>query len=120
MKVNVLGIVKGVAEIVVSASVGVVVGNIVKATTPDDLNKFGRITVAVGSGALGAVLGELSAKYTSAQIDGYAERLNDIIHPSEEVKDAVDDVKEAVIEVAKVVQEDTQKAKKDKPSADAE
>lgn len=108
MKINILGIVKGVAELAVSAGVGVVVGNLVKATTPFDSGRIHKITVAVGGYALGGVLGDLSAKYISSQIDGYAERVNEIIHPSEDVKEAVEDAKAAVAEAVEAVAEATE------------
>ncbi len=117
MKINILGIVKGVTELAVSAGVGVVVGNVVKATTPYDLNKFQRIIVGIGAYGLGGVLGDLSAKYISSEIDGYAERVKNLIHPSEEVEDAIQDFKEAVVEtvqaggeVAEAVVTDIKKA----------
>lgn len=99
MKINILGIVKGVAELAVSAGVGVVVGNLVKATTPFDSGRIHKITVAVGGYALGGVLGDLSAKYISSQIDGYAERVSEIIHPSEEVKEAAETIGEDFVKL---------------------
>lgn len=120
MKINVLGIVKGVSELVVSAGAGVVVGNLVRATTPYDLSKFQKVMVGVGGYAIGAVLGDLSAKYVSAQIDGYAERISEIIHPSEETQEAVADAKEAVVDAAEAIVSDIQKSKKDTKPADTE
>ena len=99
MKINILSVVKGVAELAISAGVGVVVGNLVKATTPYDLNKFQKVMVGIGGYGVGAVLGDLSAKHISAQIDDYAVRLDELIHPSHEVEEAAEDLKEAVGDV---------------------
>lgn len=118
MKVNILGIIKGVSELAVSAGVGVVVGNMVKATTPYDLNKFQKVMVAVGGFGLSGVLGDLSAKHISKQIDGYAERVNEIFHPSQEVKEAAEDVVEHLEEAADAATEVVKKVAK--PSAPAE
>jgi hypothetical protein len=113
MKINVLGIIKGVSELIVSTGAGVVVGNLVKATTPYDLGKVQKVMVGVGGYAIGAVLGDLSAKYVSSQIDGYAERINEIIHPSEETQ-------EAAVEAAEAVITDIQKPKKEDKSDNSE
>lgn len=115
MKINVLGIVKGVSELVVSAGAGVVVGNLVRATTPYDLSKVQKVMVGVGGYAVGAVLGDLSAKYVSAQIDGYAERINEIIHPQEPLDP--EEVATILTKAAEVVTEDS---KKDDKSTDTE
>ena len=100
MKINVLGIVKGATGLVASAGAGAVVGNLVKATTPYDTSKFQKVLVAVGGYTIGAVLGDLSAKYVTDQIDEYAARVHDLIHPSEEVQEAAEDVVEKVGEAA--------------------
>jgi hypothetical protein len=84
MKINILGVVKNVAELAVSASVGVVVGNFVRATTPYDSGKVQKIMVGIGSYAVTGVLGDLSAKYITGQIDEYAARVKDIFHPEVE------------------------------------
>lgn len=109
MKINVLGIVKGVTGFVASTGAGVVVGNLVRATTPHDLGKVQKILVGVGGYTIGAVLGDLSAKYINDQIDGYAQRINEIIHPDEETIEAVEDAKEAVSDATEAMVTLTQK-----------
>lgn len=89
MKINILSLVKGVSELAVSAGAGAVVGNLVKATTPDDLNRVQKLIVGIGAYGVGAVIGDLTAKYISDQIDGYADRINQIFHPIENVKTEV-------------------------------
>lgn len=100
MKINILGIVKSVTGLAAGTGAGVIVGNLVKATTPDDLGKVQKVLVGIGGYTISAVLGDLSAKYVNDQIDGYAERLNEIIHPSEEVQKAAEDVAEKVADAA--------------------
>lgn len=76
-----LGIFKGLAEFAVSAGTGAVVGNIVRATTPEDLTRLQKITLGIGAYALGGVLGDLSAKYITSQIDDYVGKFNQFLHP---------------------------------------
>lgn len=115
MKINILGVVKGVAELAVSAGVGVVVGNLVRATTPYDTSKVQKVMVGIGSYAVGGVLGDLSAKYISGQIDEYAARVQEIFHPEvdEEAVEVLQEVHDELVEEA-------EKPKKDKKTTDDE
>jgi hypothetical protein len=76
-----LGVFKGVVELAASAGVGMIVGNLVKATTPYDVNKVQRVLLGVGGYAMGGMLSDLSAKYIGSQIDGYAAKFDAMIHP---------------------------------------
>lgn len=100
-KINKLAILKGAAELVASAGTGIVVGNLVKATTPYDLNRLQRVLVGVGSYTLGGVLSDLSAKYIASQIQTYADKLDEILHPVVPVEADPDDV--VVFEESKTV-----------------
>lgn len=80
-KINKLSLLKGIAELVVTAGVGAVVGNLVKATTPYDIGRVQKIMVGIGGYSMGAVLGDLSAKHINGEIDKYAERFNSIFNP---------------------------------------
>jgi len=53
-----------------SVSVGHVVGNIIKATTPIDIGKFQRISVMIGSVVLTGMVSNMADKYTTEVIDG--------------------------------------------------
>lgn len=83
-KISKLSIVAGVAELVASAGSAAVVGNLVKATTPYDLNKFQKGLVAVGGYVIGGVLSDLSAKYIRAQIEEYATKARAVFNPAAE------------------------------------
>jgi hypothetical protein len=83
-KIGKLTIIRGAAELVASAGTGVVIGNLVKATTPYDLNRVQRVLVAVGGYTLGGVLSDLSAKYISNQIQSYADKLSSVLHREDE------------------------------------
>lgn len=114
MKINILGVVKGVAELAVSAGVGVVVGNLVRATTPEDLSRVQKIMVGVGGYAIGGVLGDLSAKHVSGQIDEYATRVREIINPPVD-EEAVEVLQETLDEVT---EQKEKSSKSEKPSDD--
>jgi hypothetical protein len=88
-KINKLALFKGAVEFAISAGVGIIVGNLVKATTPPDIGRFQKIVVAIGSYGLTVVLGDISAKHISEQIDSYAEKVNNLLNPSDE-KDNLD------------------------------
>jgi len=79
--INKLSLLKGVAELAVSAGVGAVVGNLVKATTPLDSGKIQKVMVSIGGWGLSGVLGDLSAKHVSSQIDNYAEKVSALFNP---------------------------------------
>lgn len=83
-KINILGVLKGVTELAVSAGVGVIVGNLVKATTPEDTSRYTKVLTAIGGYGLAGVLGDLAAKHVSSSIDGYSEKVHSILHPTKE------------------------------------
>lgn len=66
---------KLVSGAVVSLGVGFVVGNVIKATTPDDLRLITKVTGYVGAAALTGVLGTMASNYTKDQLDSF---VNDI------------------------------------------
>jgi hypothetical protein len=74
-------IVTGIAELIVTASVGAVVGNLVKATTPDDLGRWKMLSVNIGGNAIGLVLGNLAAKNISARITTQVDAVKTAISP---------------------------------------
>jgi hypothetical protein len=73
-----LDIVKGVTGIIVGLGVGLIVGNAIKATTPDDIGKIGKILIGVGSFALGGILSGMAASHTEHMIDDYAKNIEKI------------------------------------------
>lgn len=83
-KVSKLALVGGVAELVAGAGASVVVGNLVKATTPYDAGRLQKVMVSIGGYAIGGVLSDLSAKYVRSQIDAYGEKLRSVFNPPAE------------------------------------
>ncbi len=65
---NPLGLVKAAADLIVSMGVGVVVGNVIKTTTPATLNLAQKIGVGVGSFVLCHMFGDMAARYTTQTI----------------------------------------------------
>lgn len=86
-KISKLTVGIGIAQMVVSAGVGVVVGNFVKATTPVDSTRLHRLLVGIGTYSISAVLGDLAADHVSSQINAYAQRVDEILHPTTEAKE---------------------------------
>lgn len=84
---------KGVVEVVVSASVGLVVGHAVSATTPKDLKRFSRIGVKIGGWAIGSALSGLVTKQITDSMDSFADKLKGEIDKQEsEVKVNTDNI----------------------------
>lgn len=61
--------VKAVAGFAVSAGVGIIIGNAIKATTPVDTKLITKALILIGGGALGGMVGEKTATYVNEQID---------------------------------------------------
>lgn len=75
---NPIGLIKFAADIVVSAGVGAVVGNAVKATSPLAMKLPTQIIVGVGTAALTGMAGSKAANYVSEQIDTAADQLKEL------------------------------------------
>lgn len=64
-----INILKGAAAFVVSTGVGAIVKNAVKATTPEDLKKFSKISVVVGTAVVSSMVADHSTTYVKERID---------------------------------------------------
>lgn len=73
---NPIGIVKAVSGIVVSLGVGAVVGNIIRTTTPTDINTLQKVVAGVGAAVVGMVVADAAAK----QIDGQIDQIGNLFH----------------------------------------
>jgi hypothetical protein len=91
-KISKLGILKGVAELAITAGVGVIVGNLVRATTPVESSRVTKVLVTVGGYGLTGVLGDLSGKYVANQIDNYGTKFRDLLHPVQEDAEEISEV----------------------------
>ena len=59
---------KTIAKLVVSGSVGLVVGNVIKATTPASLSLPVRLAVGLGSLVLSGMVGDLAADHVEREM----------------------------------------------------
>jgi len=66
---NWLSIGKGVLGLIVGHGVNNIVGNIISATTPKNLNTFNKITTTVGSLVLSAMIADKAIEYMNGEID---------------------------------------------------
>lgn len=64
-----INILKGVTTLVVSTGVGAIVKNAVKATTPEDIKKFSKISIVVGSAVVSSMVADNATNYVRDQID---------------------------------------------------
>lgn len=60
---------KAILKIAVSAGVGVIVGNAIKATTPDDMKRLTKLGVSIGSLVLTGIASDMASKYVDEQVD---------------------------------------------------
>lgn len=75
-------IVKSVVGLTASIGVGTVVGNAVKAVTPVDISKFGKVATVIGSIVLTGMVGIAAEKYTDGQIDKAVEFVHNLNNPA--------------------------------------
>lgn len=61
--------IKAVAGFSVSIGAGIIVGNLINATTPIDAKKITKFFIMVGGGAIGGMVGDKAAEYVNEQID---------------------------------------------------
>ena len=64
-----LDIFKNIAELAVSIGVGAVVGNAVKATTPEDLRVYSRFAVKLGGVIVSGIAVKQAQRYVRSEID---------------------------------------------------
>ena len=64
---------KMIAGLAASAGTGKIIGNIVVAVTPDDVSKFTKVLITIGTGAIGGMVGKQVAKSVEDDIDGMVE-----------------------------------------------
>lgn len=67
-------VVKGVISITTALSTGMIVGNVIRATTPTGLEKGTKIVIGVGSFFLGGMVGSKTAEYA----EGYCETVKEL------------------------------------------
>lgn len=75
-------IVKSIVGLTASIGVGTVVENAVKAITPVDISKFGKVATVIGSIVLTGMVGIAAEKYTDGQIDKAVEFVHNLNNPA--------------------------------------
>lgn len=75
---NILPIFTFVVESVASVGAGAVVGNVVKATTPETVSTAKRVAIGVGSFVLSNMVRDAASKYTKDGIDATVEQLQEL------------------------------------------
>lgn len=70
---NQVQIVKLVIRVIASASVGSVVGNVVKATTPENLSMANKVMTSIGGFILSSMISEMGANYVMQTIEAKPE-----------------------------------------------
>lgn len=70
---NVVPLVKTGAGLIASLSAGNVVGNIIKATTPENLSKTKKLLTLAGGLVVSAVIADLASTYVEDQIQDVAD-----------------------------------------------
>lgn len=64
-----LEVIKLVTDAVVSTSVGMIVGNAIKATTPANLSVVRRVGLIIGGTVISSMVGDHGGKYVTDKID---------------------------------------------------
>lgn len=73
-----LATVKRVVGIVAGAGTGFVIGNAIKATSPQDMGAIGKIATSIGGFVMGGIVGNAAGKYTDEAIDDVVEFVDDL------------------------------------------
>lgn len=103
----ILPILKGTVGLATSLGAGAVVGNAIKATTPDNMKLAQKILVGIGGITLSSIAGDVASRYMEAQIQAVA----DGVHIAKVAATKVANATEAAAETFKdEVQEDDKPA----------
>lgn len=65
---NIVPMVKGIVGLATSLGAGAVVGNAIKATTPENMKLASKILVGIGGATLSVIAGEVASAYIENQI----------------------------------------------------
>lgn len=71
--------VKAVGEMIVSVGVGAIVGNAIKATTPNNVGRIKKVCITIGGMVLGSMAGDCATKYTGQKIDEAATKFRNMV-----------------------------------------
>lgn len=82
--ISVATVTKTITSLVATASVGTVVENIIKKTTPDDISRLQKIGIKIGSFVIGAIVSDRVEKFTESKFDEIVDSIKKLM-PQEEV-----------------------------------
>lgn len=78
---------KQIFGLVVTAGVGVIIGNIVKSTTPTSMNLIKKACAGVGAFVLTDMVGDMAVKYANGEIDEAVSLIEEMAKASEDCTD---------------------------------
>lgn len=78
-----LEMIKAAGEIVVSVGVGLIVGNAIKSTTPNNMGLIKKICIGVGSFILTSMVGDCATKYAEQKFDEAVDQVKEMIKTEE-------------------------------------
>ena len=78
---TVLKVLKPITSLIATASTGIVVGNVIKATTPSDLSKYQSLMVKAGSFFVGGAVGGIIGDRVDKQFDDLIKAVETITDP---------------------------------------
>lgn len=115
---SIIGLVKTGAGMALGAGVGVVVGNIVKATTPVELTRYQKLLVAVGTMGLSGVIADAASRRLEDRIDNAVVAVKALFTPTTVEQGPGDEVNPAADEVADDLDKTREQVKKAVEKAD--
>lgn len=102
---NKLGIVKDIADIVVSIGVSSIVGNAIKLTTDPEAKLPKKIAIGIGGIVLSGLVSEAAQKYANVKIDNAAETVTTVVNNIKKAKvvviDTVDQTEPETVDIPK-------------------
>ena len=83
---KILEIAKLAAEVVVSFGVSAVVGNAIKAGTPENAKVYKKVAIGIGGFVLSSIAAEHASRYATESIDGIADRVTQVVSVVDKLK----------------------------------
>lgn len=80
---NAVTIARFATRTVVSSGAAAIVQNAVKATTPADIKKLKKLSIMVGTAAIGGIVAEAANKHVLKGFDDIVKTIKDVIVPEE-------------------------------------
>lgn len=88
---NKLEVVKAATELVVSLSVGSVVGNTIKSGIPAGSKLVKKVSIGIGGLVISSMIADMASKYATDSIDNAVENLKDLKDTTIVIKNTIQD-----------------------------